>query len=370
MIYSCHCFGGIVVSVLDKISHGFNYNDLKRFKEIGYYSALGLSWGTILTPWQADLVIIPVELALFILSFSLNSAKTRDVTNIREMYSEVVSDYAKMIKRLELKEPVEISAFFERSYRDGYLSRDKKFSFGDKKVRDIPTIFGSNIMTGEGVCRHIAYMLDDIYRDMGIDSNLLLVHMRKRILVPSVDMSKQGLTKEELYDFVDSTTISSEEREYAKRIIDEFIDIVGEHLSIDVGFEDVKGRPSPNHVVNFVVNDKKAFLIDPTNSCMLKLNRQDPRFLVDMVDPKILIDWPSYDYSRASSKKMKQAKKDILLPSTSFEEDVVTRKRIQTLFEENIDIVDYFYQKHNEAYHEISNELMKIKVKEKKKKRN
>jgi ABC-type multidrug transport system ATPase subunit len=51
-------------------------------------------------------------------------------------------------------------------------------------------------------------------------------------------------------------------------------------------------------------------------------------------------------------------------------EDVATRKRIQTLFEENIDIVDYFYQKHNEAYHEISNELMKIKVKEKKKKRN
>ena len=103
-----------------------------------------------------------------ILTFSLNSAKTRDVTNIREMYSEVISDYAKMIKRLELKDPVEISAFFQRSYRNGYLSCDKKFSFGDKNVRDIPTIFGSNVMMGEGVCRHIAYMLDDIYRDIGI----------------------------------------------------------------------------------------------------------------------------------------------------------------------------------------------------------
>ena len=64
------------------ISHKFNYNDLKRFKEIGYYSSLGMSWCTILTPWQADLVIFPLEMALLFLSFSLDAAKTRDVTNI------------------------------------------------------------------------------------------------------------------------------------------------------------------------------------------------------------------------------------------------------------------------------------------------
>ena len=352
------------------ISHKFNYNDLKKFKEIGYYSSLGMSWCTILTPWQADLVIFPLEIALLFLSFSLDAAKTRDVTNIKEMYLEVVSDYAKMIKSLELKDPVEVSAFFERSYRDSYLSRDKKFCFGDSGARDVPSIFGSNVIAGEGVCRHISFMLDDIYKSLGIDSNLLLLYLRKRILVPTIDMNKQGLTKEELYELVDSTTISTEEREYAKEIIDEFIEIVGEHLSIDVELEEVKGRPRPNHVINFVVHDNKTFFIDPTNICSFKLNRQDPRFLVDMADPKVLIDWSRYDYSRASIKKMKQAKKDILLPSTSFEEDVATRKRIQTFFEENLDVVDYFYQKHNEAYHEISNELMKIKVKEKKKKRN
>lgn len=358
------------MSVLDKISHKFNYNDIKKFKEIGYYSALGMSWASILTPWQVDAVVFPVEMALLILALSIDASKTRDVTNIKEMYLEVVSDYVKLIKSLELKDPVEISSFFEKTYRDGYLSRDKNFVFGDSNARDIPSIFGSNVMTGEGVCRHIAYMLDDIYRNMDIDSNLLLLHMRRRILVPNIDMTKQGLTKKELYDFVDSTTISSEEREYAKGIIDEFIEVVGEHLSIGVALEEVKGRPRPNHVINFVVHDNKAFCIDPTNASMLKLNRQDPRFLVDMVDPKIFIDWPSYDYSRASTKKIKQAKKDILLPSTSLEEDVETKKKIQMFYEENIDIVDCFYQKHNEAYHDITNELMKIKVKQKKKKRN
>ncbi len=358
------------MSVLDKISHKFNYNDIKKFKEIGYYSALGMSWASILTPWQVDAVVFPVEMALLVLALSIDASKTKDITNIREIYSEVVADYAKMIKSLELKDPVEISAFFERTYRDGYLSRDKSFSFGDSNARDIPSIFGSNVMTGEGVCRHISYLLDDVYRDMGIDSNLLLLHMRKRILVPSIDMNKKGLTKEELYEFVDCTTISTEEREYAKSIIDELIDIVGEHFSINVALEEVKGRPRPNHVINFVIHNNKAFCIDPTNACMFKLNRQDPKFLVDMIDPKVLIDWPSYDYSRASTKKIKQAKKDILLPSTSFEEDLATRKKIQTFYEENIDKVDCFYRKHNEAYHEITNELMKIKVKQKNKKRN
>lgn len=354
------------MNILDKFSGKFNYNDLKKLKDVGYYSALGMSWASILTPWQVDVVIFPTEILLLILSFGLSVDNTKDVRNIREMYDEVIDDYAKMVKSLELKSPVEISAFFERCYRDGYLSRDKNFVFGSDNARDIYSIFGSNVINGEAVCRHISHMLNDVYSRMGIDSNILLVHMRERKLVPSVDMTKKGLTKEELYELVDCTSISSEERKYAKMIIDEFIECVGEHLCIDVKLADVKGRPRSNHAINLVIHDGKAFCLDPTNACTFKLNRQDPRFLVDMMDPKIFIDWPGYGYAKTSMKEVKQAKKDILLPSTSFEEDVETRKRVQLFYEDNIDIIDYFYRKHNEEYKDISNELGKIKVKRKK----
>lgn len=355
-----------MANILDKVSEKFDYNGLKKLKDISYYSALGMSWASILTPLEVDLVLYPVEILFLILVLNLNADKTKDVRNIREMYDEVISDYVKMINVLGLQNPVEVSAFFERCYRDGILSRNKRFVFDTSNVRDVHSLFGSNIINGEGVCRHIASMLNDIYISMGIDSNVLLVHMRNRTLVPSVDMTKQGLTKEELYEFIDMTSISTEERKIAKEVVDEFIECIGEHLTIDVVLSKVKGRPHANHAINLVINDGKAFCLDPTNACSLKLNRQDPRFLVDMVDPKIFIDWPGYGYSKTSMKETKKAKKDILLPSTSFEEDLATRKKIQLLYEDNLDVVDYFYRKHNEEYKEISNEMVKIKAKSKK----
>lgn len=348
-------------NIFDSLSSKMDYNTLSKFKKIGYYSALGMSWGTIFTPWEADMFIIPLQLGLLTFSLWLNTEKTSDITKIKSTYDEVIKDYNKLNEMFGLKDPVSISAFFERFYRDGYLSKNKEFSFSTSNVRDVHPVFGANIMNGEGVCRHIAFMLDDIYKDYGVDSNVLLVYLRKRMLVPEINMEKQGLTRKELYEFIDSANVSSEEREMAREIVDEFIDHFGEHLSIGVLIEKERFRPSSNHAINFAFYNNRAFCLDPTNGCTYKLNREDPRFLCDHIDPKIFIDWSGYGYARTSSKSIKEAKKQIMCSSTTFEEDIEIMKKVQALYEDNLDIVDRFYSTHKEAYSDISNDLMKIK---------
>ena len=103
---------------------------------------------------------------------------TKDVKEIQTIYNEVLKEYIKLNKTLELENPVEIYTLYNKTLYEGYLSKDKKFEFGVDKVKDIKGIWPSNIICGQAVCRHMAVMLKDIYNAYGIQSEAISVNIR------------------------------------------------------------------------------------------------------------------------------------------------------------------------------------------------
>ena len=97
----------------------------------------------------------------------------------KEEYSSLLNDYRQFFKRykvlneeLSFKEPISIYTLFVYMYKNGFLSKDKfiEFKVFYKKYLDIINLYGTNIFSGKGVCRHIGSMLTDILRESDIES--------------------------------------------------------------------------------------------------------------------------------------------------------------------------------------------------------
>ena len=95
----------------------------------------------------------------------------------KEEYSSLLNDYRQFFKRykvlneeLSFKEPISIYTLFVYMYKNGFLSKDKSIEFKVfyKKYLDIINLYGTNIFSGKGVCRHIGSMLTDILRESDI----------------------------------------------------------------------------------------------------------------------------------------------------------------------------------------------------------
>ena len=91
----------------------------------------------------------------------------------KEEYTSLLNDYKLFLKRykvlndeLSFKEPISIYALFVYMYKNGFLSKDKSIEFKVfyKKYLDIINLYGTNILSGKGVCRQIGSMLIDILR--------------------------------------------------------------------------------------------------------------------------------------------------------------------------------------------------------------
>lgn len=97
----------------------------------------------------------------------------------KEEYAALLNDYKQFLKRykvlndeLSFKEPISIYALFVYMYKNGFLSKDKSIEFKVfyKKYLDMINLYGANIFSGKGVCRHIGSMLTDILRESDIES--------------------------------------------------------------------------------------------------------------------------------------------------------------------------------------------------------
>ena len=122
---------------------------------------------------------------------------TKDVSQIRELYSYFINNYNKLNKIFDLNNPVEIYAMFNYLLYKGYLSKNKEFQFYDKETRNLKGLRGVDVITGKAVCRNISSMLTDILNEYGIQSNLLGVYSKQYIVNVNI-LEQQKYTKEEL----------------------------------------------------------------------------------------------------------------------------------------------------------------------------
>lgn len=272
---------------------------------------------------------------------------TKDVKEIQTIYNEVLKEYIKLNKTLELENPVEIYTLYNKTLYEGYLSKDKKFEFGVDKVKDIKGIWPSNIICGQAVCRHMAVMLKDIYNAYGIQSEAISVNIR------SYEITDIDKTTEILKDII-------------RKAIDQNLSLVDElyeheeEINKYYTFNKVK-RNASNHKITIANYKGNTYYLDPTNARLYIPSKYEENSLVDsngLRDTKIV-------QTSANKKILPQYQ----YPTIPFSESQKYIHNTNQKYTENQYLLEDLYQENKEAYEEISNIFsnMKSKIKVKRK---
>lgn len=138
------------------------------------------------------------------------------INEIQKIYDEIIRHYSKLNEVFDFNNPVEIFALYVYAVEKGYLSFHHNFEYGqtdDEAEKEILGLSGVEIILGHGVCRHFSGMLNDIFKESGVES--------KKCYVFSYDESKKNL----------------------------YI---------------------PNHVIVVAKDDGVMYILDPTNSLIFK----------------------------------------------------------------------------------------------------
>ena len=339
--------------IIKKIYSNINYNTSELLNDIN----LGLILTTFGTGIFTSGININNSISLMMLSI-LNmlyyiysneeylSLHTKDIEEIRKLYNSLITDYNKLNKIFGLQNPVEIYTLYNKMLYAGYLSKDKEFHFGVDKVKDIMTIQGTNVINGEAVCRHIAPMLKDIYLGNNITSYDISVFQKDT----RIDKSMLSYYRRELQKVSDIKGIPVADLNYLLE------DKIQEAFSYHISPEDI-GKLT-NHRITKAIYQEKDYYLDPTQTRMYKPSMGNPTILVSedgRRNTKII--------TRANSSKAIK-----MNPSTPFSEDLKYVRSTISIYEQNKDILEKFYQEHKELYNYISSLLSNIKIKRKVKK--
>ena len=162
-----------------------NYNTYNNIQNTLLLSGTGLLLTNDLIPRQYPMLNNSIDVIIWAtivinLAMTCSNGKnhTKDVIQIRDLYQEFIKNYNKLNKIFDLSDPIQIYTMFNYLLYKGYLSKDKNFQFSGKQARDINCLSGTNVITGQAVCRHISAMLTDILNDYGIESSQLGVYSR------------------------------------------------------------------------------------------------------------------------------------------------------------------------------------------------
>lgn len=138
------------------------------------------------------------------------------INEIQKIYDEIIRHYSKLNRIFDFNNPVEIFALYVYAVEKGYLSFHHNFEHGQTDAdveKEISGLSGVEIILGHGVCRHFSAMLNDIFKESGVDSKKCYVFLA-------------GIGKKNLY--------------------------------------------IPNHVIVVAKDDGVMYILDPTNSLIFK----------------------------------------------------------------------------------------------------
>lgn len=126
------------------------------------------------------------------------------IDEIQKIYDEIIRHYSKLNEVFDFNNPVEIFALYVYAVEKGYLSFHHNFEYGqtdDEAEKEILGLSGVEIILGHGVCRHFSGMLNDIFKESGVDSKKCYVFSddegKKNLYIPNhviVTTEKDGLT--------------------------------------------------------------------------------------------------------------------------------------------------------------------------------
>lgn len=245
---------------------------------------------------------------------------TSDYQTIKTLYNELINNEVELFKSLELNDPVSAFAGYVNMYRGGYLSSDKDFTY-DKNSKDFRGLQGVDVVRGQGVCRHIATMLDDIYREMGFDSTTLVVNASREAIESMEHLSSVDL---------DKSKISDETLKMVEKI---------EMITSLTKFG--------NHLVNAVRDGEKSYVLDPTNDGFLVPKRLF--YLTTGDGPKQKMIYKPIRSIGTVDETIKILKGNTITKDEYRKIYLDSQKRIN----DNLDLLEKFYEENKDIYKEI-----------------
>lgn len=281
---------------------------------------------------------------------------TKEIKNIENMYNNLINNYTVLNNNFELKNPVEIYSMYNYMLYKGYLSKDGEFNFGTNDIKDIRSLLGVNVITGKAVCRHIASMLNDIYRKLDLNAYPLTAYLNE---VDSLNfLLEDMLTSLE-------TQLKSSTNEKEKKEIIELINETKEYKNtLKSKFEFLK-RKNANHLINLVSYNDTGYILDPTN---IHIYKKDPKITdvnEDILKSYLISDDQTIIKLTKDRGDYEEKRKILLLPNSDTETDEKMIEQTRTLCFNNKDLLEQFQKENNELYNEINNELVKIKKRKK-----
>ena len=299
-----------MTNINQKIFGSMNYGTYTTIQNAIFLGGVGMTAANYLTI-QEPAINTAVTIAYIYNTYTLVgvcSHYTEDVTQVNGLYNEYIKNYNKLNKMFDFDDPVQVYAMFKYLLYKGYITVDRKFEFDTKIARDIPSILGTNIIAGTGVCRHISNMLTDILKNYGMNASNIVVY-----------------SPEEHYKSITKLAYT----------------LVG------------------NHMITLANKDNKEYFLDPTQERIL-LKSENRKELVDdkgkFSIAKICL--PTLGRIGNFANMKKELKKNY--DSISLEETKNTVKSVEDLCSKNLDIFENFYNENHELSEEINEKLMNI----------
>ena len=249
---------------------------------------------------------------------------TKDYKELSDMYNQVIDNFSKLMKEFGKDDVIEIFAIYIYMYRKGYLSYNHYFEY-NTKMKDLPKLMGIDVIRGSGVCRSIASMLSDIYNNMNMPSDTLIVHTTKDTIDSLEKLSIASINK------------SLNGKKFAKVVGD-----VTDYIKV------------PNHLVTAVKDNKKTYILDPTNDGILYRRGKNNFYPYDNNINSMNYNKLISCFQRFIGMYHKGKIKDIN-SSKSINQQEYYDKYLATInfINNNVDYFDYFYHNNFDIYKKI-----------------
>lgn len=254
---------------------------------------------------------------------------TEEYKRTEALYEESLNRTSELMRNFCLDEPISIFTMYVYLYRNGYLSHNHEFKYGFH-LKDLPQLYGADVLNGNGVCRSIASHLSDLYNNMGFESETFAVHT-------------SGEACRSLEHLCPTSLIKTERSSKLVKIVSAATGII--HM--------------PNHLILNVKQNGINYTLDPTNDGMLIPNGKN---LLVPTNPntRMILSLNSTRLQRGIKQikggvGLKGLKEDLQLPTIDIEEYRRIYLETLKLCRENPDILEQFYLESQELYEEMHN---------------
>jgi len=279
---------------------------------------------------------------------------TKDIKVITSLYNELIDRCVTLINELELNHPTEIYAIYNYMLHGGYLSEKGYFTPVTDNFDDIRSLLGVNVVTGEGVCRHIASMLNDIYNKMNFNSCTTTVYLDENQssyeeinnLIKLAEQRLKEITNEEKKNEIRKLIISN------KKL----------RNSYKAKFNPI-AKNFGNHMVTLVSDENTSYIFDPSNRIIYK--KDETIYNKNILKSPLISPLTGKIKLTRIHTNAKQKKEILLLPNSMKETDGLIVKCTNRLCQKNIDILENFSNENSELYKDITDKLIKVKKKKK-----